>query len=196
MNDPSDGTRLRPAVFFDRDGVVNPPPPDRYVRRAEDFHLSDGIARAVRLCRERGYLTVLVTSQQGVGLGLMTEGDLDAVHARMQALLAEHGAAFDDIRVCPHVDGTCDCRKPSPKMVLDAARALGIDLPRSLLAGDSDRDIVMGRNAGVGTLVRILPAGNPAPAPEAAADFTVESPAALVAVLDRLTASAGGRGKG
>ena len=138
-----------PAVFFDRDGVVNVSPGAGYVLRAEDFHFSPGIVEALKRCRERGYKTILVTSQQGVGKGLMTQADLDAIHGRMQTELAQHNAAFDDIYACTHLAGTCDCRKPSPVMIQNAAREHDIDLARSWVIGDHDRDIQMGLNAGL-----------------------------------------------
>lgn len=147
---------MRPAVFFDRDGVVNVSPGDGYVLRTEDFHLSEGITEALQICRQRGYALVLVTSQQGVGKGLMSQADLDAIHAKMQGELAKSGAAFDLIKACTHLKGTCTCRKPSPEMIAVAARELGLDLEHSWLVGDHDRDILMAQNAGVPHTVRIL----------------------------------------
>ncbi|MFM7605215.1 MAG: histidinol phosphate phosphatase, partial [Prosthecobacter sp.] len=84
--------RLQPAVFFDRDGVVNVSPGEGYVLREEDFHLSPGIIEALIVCRKRGFLLILCTSQQGVGKGLMTQATLDAIHALMQDRLAAAGA--------------------------------------------------------------------------------------------------------
>jgi histidinol-phosphate phosphatase family protein len=138
-----------PAVFFDRDGVVNVSPGAGYVLRVEDFHLSPGIIDALRLCKERGYKTLLVTSQQGVGKGLMTQADLDAIHAAMQARLQEQGAAFDGIYACTDLAGTGNRRKPSPVMIHEGEHDHGIDLSRSWIVGDHDRDIQMGLNAGI-----------------------------------------------
>lgn len=139
----------QPAVFFDRDGVVNVSPGAGYVLRAGDFHFSPGIVDALRLCRELGYKTILVTSQQGVGKGLMTQADLDGIHEEMQTQLREFQAAFDGIYACTHLAGTCDCRKPSPVMIQNAAREHDIDLARSWVIGDHDRDIQMGLSAGL-----------------------------------------------
>jgi D-glycero-D-manno-heptose 1,7-bisphosphate phosphatase len=61
-----------------------------------------------------------VTSQQGVGKGLMTQDDLNDIHSRMQEELAKHAAAFDGVYACTHLIGTCTCRKPSPEMILRA----------------------------------------------------------------------------
>ncbi len=145
----------KPAIFFDRDGVVNVSPGPGYVLCVEDFHLNPGITEVLTWCKAQGFYTVLVTSQQGVGKGLMSQDDLDFIHSHLQTELARHGAAFDRIHSCTHVAGSCTCRKPSPQMILDAAAALPIDLPASALVGDHDRDIQMARNAGVGFTIRL-----------------------------------------
>lgn len=147
----------RPAVFFDRDGVVNESPGAGYVLRWEDFRFSDGIIAALRLCRERGYATILVTSQQGVGKRLMSQADLDDIHRRMQAHLKEHGAGFDGIYSCTCLssDPACTCRKPSAEMILRAATEHDLDVRQSLLVGDADRDIQMAIHAGVPITIRI-----------------------------------------
>jgi D,D-heptose 1,7-bisphosphate phosphatase len=147
----------RPAVIFDRDGVVNVSPGAGYVLRWEDFHFSAGIIDALRLCRDRGYVTILATSQQGVGKGLMSKQDLDTIHAKMQAELQKHDAQFDGIYACTclKTDPDCLCRKPSADMILRAADDHDLDLSRSLLVGDADRDIEMGMNAGVPVTIRI-----------------------------------------
>lgn len=147
----------RPAIFLDRDGVVNVSPGAGYVLRVADFHLNPGIVEVLSWCKAHGFYTILVTSQQGVGKGLMTQTDLDTIHSQLQAELASSGAAFDLIHSCTHLSGTCTCRKPSPQMILEAAAALPIDLPASALVGDHDRDILMARNAGVGFTVRLAP---------------------------------------
>ncbi len=146
---------LRPAVFFDRDGVVNVSPGAGYVLKVADFQLMPGIVEVLSWCKSQGLFTVLVTSQQGVGKGLMSQADLDAIHYHLQAALATRGAAFDRIHSCTHLAGSCNCRKPSPQMILDAAAHLHIDLPASALVGDHDRDIQMARKAGVGFAIRL-----------------------------------------
>ncbi len=177
----------RRAVFFDRDGVVNVSPGLGYVLRVEDFHLNPGIAEVLAWCKAEGFLTVLVTSQQGVGKGLMTQAELDAIHAAMQVGLQRRGAAFDGIQSCTHLAGTCTCRKPSPEMILRAAADLQIDLPSSALVGDHDRDIRMARNAGVGFAVR-LATDNPV---RETGNVLVHSVPALLTALQTWQASAG-----
>ena len=148
---------MRPAFFFDRDGVVNRSPGDGYVLRREDFHFNEGIIETLAFLKARGFALVLVTSQQGVGKGLMTRAALDEIHAFMQGELAGHGAAFDAIYACTCLadDSRCTCRKPSPEMILRAAQEHDLDLASSWLVGDHDRDIQMACNAGVPHAIRI-----------------------------------------
>jgi D-glycero-D-manno-heptose 1,7-bisphosphate phosphatase len=169
----------RPAVFFDRDGVVNVSPGAGYVLCAEDFHFNPGIIPALSLCRQRGYALVLVTSQQGVGKGHMTQADLDRIHQVMQQTLAEENAAFDLILACTHLKGTCQCRKPSPEMIWMAAEKLELDLTHSWLIGDHDRDILMAQNAELPHTVRVLSHH----APGVAATHTVHSVLDLLPLL-------------
>ena len=124
------------AVFFDRDGVVNLSPGAGYVTQWADFHLSPGIMDALRLCKERGYLTVLVTSQQGVGKGEMSQADLDEIHSQMQSALAMQNAAFDGIFACnlysAHgvASALDDLRKSG---VTVTARFVGFDTSKKLI---------------------------------------------------------------
>lgn len=171
----------QPAVFFDRDGVVNVSPGDGYVLRWSDFHFAPGIVEALRVCREAGYALVLATSQQGVGKGQMSQADLDDIHARMQACLALEGVAFDGLYACTCLasDPGCTCRKPSPEMLQRAAADLNLDLGRSWLVGDADRDLLMAHHAGVPQTVRI---GEEPPC-TAAATHRLPDTAGLAALL-------------
>jgi histidinol-phosphate phosphatase family protein len=148
----------RPAFFFDRDGVVNVSPGDGYVLRWEDFHFSEGIVEALAWLRKRGFALILVTNQQGVGKGLMTQATLDDIHARMQSGLEKHGAQFDAIYACTCLksDPACQCHKPSPEMALQAAREHHLDLAKSWLIGDHSRDIQMAVNAGIPNTIRVI----------------------------------------
>jgi histidinol-phosphate phosphatase family protein len=149
---------MRPAFFFDRDGVVNVSPGEGYVLRWEDFHFCEGVIEALAWLRRRGFVLVLVTNQQGVGKGFMTQASLDEIHARMQVELAKHGAQFDAVYACTCLksDPACLCHKPSPEMALRAAEEHDLDLAKSWLIGDHDRDIEMARNAGVPSTIRVL----------------------------------------
>ena len=109
----------------------------------------------------------------------MSQQTLDEIHASMQSVLTPASAAFDGIYSCTHLSGTCSCRKPSPEMILQAQREHGIDLARSWLVGDHDRDIQMAVNAGVPKTIRILSLHEPA----ITATHTLESTEELAALL-------------
>ncbi len=146
---------LKPGAFFDRDGIINLD--HGYVGDVSRFQLVEGAARALRLCREAGYLIFVVTNQAGVARGLFQEEDVQALHAHMRSQLAAEGAAIDDIRYCPHhPEGTreryrkdCAWRKPGAGMILDIARHWPVDLKRSFLVGDKESDMEAARAAGV-----------------------------------------------
>lgn len=147
--------RKRRCVFFDRDGVVNQSPGKGYVLRREDFHLNEGIAEAIRWLKDRDWLVILVTSQKGVGKGLMAPKDMEEIHRFMQRELAVSGSAFDGIYA---YTGEPDCQhkpKPDPQMILAAIESFHIDPCRSWMVGDADRDIAMGRAAGLTGTIRI-----------------------------------------
>jgi len=137
-----------PAFFFDRDGTVNVSPGPGYVLRWEDFHLMPGIREMLAAVHHRGWKAILITSQQGVGKGLMTSAALADIHARMQEALGPP-AAFDGIYACTGLDGEDPRRKPNPAMMLEAAREHDLDLAASWSIGDKERDLTMGRAAGV-----------------------------------------------
>lgn len=172
-----------PAIFFDRDGVINASPGEGYVLSWEAFYFNEGIMEATRLCKSLGYALVLVTSQQGVGKGLISQAGLDQIHQNMQEALGAKGAAFDCIEACTHLSGTCTCRKPSPEMIHRAAAALDLDLGRSWLIGDHDRDIQMAVNAGVPGTIRVLSHHQPGVAATHTVATTAELPALLKGVL-------------
>ena len=143
----------RPCIFFDRDGVVNVSPGPGYVERWEDFHLQTGFVEALRIARARGQAVVIVTNQRGVARGIMAVETVETIHRRLRETLREQYALdVDDILYCPHENGTCDCRKPQPGMLLTAAARHEIDMGASWMIGDSQRDVEAGRRAGCRTI--------------------------------------------
>ena len=144
------------GIFMDRDGLINvpPPPEERYVLHPDGFKLMPGIARAIALLNARQLPVAVVTNQKGVAIGRVTEVTLALIHARMRELLAAEGAAVQHVVVCPHQESdNCDCRKPLPGMILQAAKTLKVYPARSWMIGDQPRDLLAGRAAGCRTLL-------------------------------------------
>jgi histidinol-phosphate phosphatase family protein len=132
---------MRRCVFLDRDGVINVKArPGEYIRSAAEFRIIPSIVDWIRLFNALDLLVIVLTNQRGVARGLMSSADVDHIHQHMRELLAQRGARIDDVFVCPHEEGVCDCRKPRPGMVLAAARKWDIDIARSVFIGDSDVD--------------------------------------------------------
>ena len=141
---------LRGCVFLDRDGVINASPRrGEYVRTREEFRLLPRAARWIRRCNALGLLAIVVTNQRGVSRGMVAPDELERIHAHMRRELARLGARIDDVFCCPHEENTCECRKPRPGLVLQAARKWNIDLRRSVMVGDSPSDLQLARNCGM-----------------------------------------------
>ena len=148
---------LRPAVFLDRDGVLN----RTTVRNAvshppqllEEFELLPGVLEALTDLRTAGFVLVVVTNQPDLATGRIRPEVAEAIHQKLRALLP-----IDDIKVCGHVDeDDCSCRKPRPGMLLDAGKRWGLDLTYSLMVGDRWSDIEAGQAAGCLSLLVVTP---------------------------------------
>jgi D-glycero-D-manno-heptose 1,7-bisphosphate phosphatase len=138
------------CLFVDRDGVINRRVVGGYVRSWSEFSFVPGAVEAlVRLALWAPHV-VVVTNQQGVGKGVMSDADLDEVHARMLEVLAVAGATVDAVLVCPHLASAgCACRKPSPGLARAwLAEHRACDGALSVMLGDSDSDMVMARRLG------------------------------------------------
>lgn len=139
---------MRRAVFLDRDGVINravvrdgkPYPP----ATLDDFGLLPGVEQAILALRKAGFLIIVVTNQPDVATGLQRREVVEAMHVKLRT-----AGLCDDIKVCYHTEpDCCECRKPKPGMLLDAASEWNIDLARSFMVGDRWRDVEAGRAAG------------------------------------------------
>jgi len=145
----------RPAVFFDRDGVLNRD--IGYLHKPEDVEWLEGAKKAVRLCNDAGYFVFVVTNQAGVARGYYAEKDVHALHAWMNGELALEGAHIDAFEYCPHhpegAEGTyrrpCRRRKPEPGMLLDILSSWPVDKDKSFLIGNMQSDLDAASGAGL-----------------------------------------------
>lgn len=173
--------RTRPALFLDRDGVLNHD--DQHVGSVDRLRWIDGAAEAVRLANNLGWYVFVVTNQAGVAKGKYTEADVAILHAWMAARLREAGASIDDWRYCPyHPDAIVTAyrrahpwRKPAPGMLTDLMANWPVDVGRSLLIGDQLTDLSAAAAAGISAhqftggnlhdfiLPLVTAAGSPAP---------------------------------
>lgn len=147
------------AVFLDRDGTIILD--QAYLKEARQVHLLGGAGEALAKLQAHGFALVLVSNQSGIGRGLITQEESEQVHQALVARLAEHGVRLDAVFYCPHTpEAQCRCRKPSPEMLLWAARTLDLSLADSFMVGDKPCDMEAGKRAGCRTI--LLTAGPPA----------------------------------
>ncbi len=144
---------MQPAIFLDRDGVINENRAD-HVTSWDEFVPVHGALAGLRMLAESGLPVFVLTNQAIVGRGQLTAGALDALHARMCAWAARHGGAIRQVYYCPHdAADRCGCRKPAPGMFYQAARDHDIDLTRSYYVGDALTDVAAGQTAGCATIL-------------------------------------------
>jgi len=146
----------QPAVFLDRDGVINFDP--GYVYKIEEFQFIPGVFSACREFIRLGYQIIIITNQSGIARGLYTVEDFKRLTKWMLAQFKDHGVEITDIYYCPHHDVygkgqyklDCHCRKPKPGMIKQAENEHQINLQQSILIGDTPGDIKAGQAAGIG----------------------------------------------
>ncbi len=151
------------AIFLDRDGTIN-----RYVgflRNVNDFELLPGVAEAIKLINDSGYICIVITNQPVIARGEVTTEEMQIIHNKMETLLGKEGAYIDGLYYCPHhphrgYEGEipelkidCDCRKPKPGMLLCAATDYNINLRDSWMIGDGENDVKAGKAAGCKTIL-------------------------------------------
>lgn len=145
---------LRPAVFLDRDGTLNVDV--GYLHALDQLELFPWTGDALRLLKRAGFALVVVSNQSGIAQGLIAPGFVERAHAEMRRRLHASGVDLDALYYCPHHPRgsvpafavECRCRKPSPGMIEDAARDLGIDPARSWVIGDKWLDVQLGHRVG------------------------------------------------
>ena len=149
------------AIFLDRDGTINKYV--GYLRTPEQFELLEGVGEAIRKINLSGYLAIVVTNQPVIARGEVTVDDLQEIHNKMETMLGKEGAYLDGVYYCPHhpdkgfageveeLKIVCECRKPKAGLLLQAAKDFNIDLSQSWMIGDSENDVLSGKNAGCKT---------------------------------------------
>ncbi|MFC2030405.1 D-glycero-beta-D-manno-heptose 1,7-bisphosphate 7-phosphatase [Chloroflexota bacterium] len=139
---------MHPAVFLDRDGVINENRGD-YVRCWDEVRFLPGVFGALARLARAPFRIVLVTNQSPIGRGILTEQQVKGINRRLVAEIEAHGGRVDGVYYCPHdPDDGCECRKPNPGLLLQAARELRLDLTRSYLIGDAASDVEAALAAG------------------------------------------------
>ena len=152
---------MKKAVFLDRDGVINK---DKgYVYQVDDFEYIEGVFDACLELKNMGYLLVVVTNQSGIARGMYSEDDFHSLAEWMDWNFADKGVELDGIYYCPHhpehgigeFKQDCDCRKPKPGMLVDAAKFLKIDLANSIMVGDKADDMRAAKAAGINMAILV-----------------------------------------
>ncbi len=165
----------RPALLLDRDGTINDD--TGYVSDPERVELLPDAAIAIAKARSLGFAIIVISNQSGVGRGYFDESTVDRVNGSLVALLkgADPTALVDGFYCCPHSPATdgedsCDCRKPKPGMIINAAKEHDLDLARSWMVGDKPSDVAAGQRAGTRTVL-LAPPGTDSTATLVAADL-------------------------
>lgn len=147
----------RPAVFLDRDGVINRDSPD-YIKSWSEFEFLPGVLDALAKLSRRGYGIYVISNQSAVGRGLISQTMLEQIFSNMLRVIYSHGGRITDVFYCPHrPEEDCPCRKPMPGLVFEACRKYPVDLSKAVMVGDSAKDVACARNAGCRYAVRIAP---------------------------------------
>ena len=142
------------AAFLDRDGVINED--YGYVHKWKDFKFCDGAIEGLNLLKSLDYLLIIITNQSGIDRGFFSELEYQRLTEKYTKQLSKNGLNIDAIYHCPHHPNyselkfkDCNCRKPKPGMIFKAVKEFNINLTKSIIIGDSERDIEAGKNAGI-----------------------------------------------
>lgn len=172
---------MRPTIFLDRDGVIIENR-EAYVRTWDDVAFIPGALEALAQAAATPYAIVLVTNQAGIGKGVIPVEVSQGINDRIRQTVEQAGGRLDGIYVCPHTDqDDCECRKPRPGMLLQAARELDLDLSQSWMVGDALTDMEAGKAAGVRTLLVLTGRG-----PQFQAAYGAECVADVAAALAQI----------
>lgn len=141
---------MKKALFLDRDGVLNRERGD-YTYSIEDFEVLPDVAEALQVAREKGFLLIVISNQGGIAKGIFSQERVEILHKMLADELAKSDVFFDEIYYCPHHSDVakCICRKPDSVMLEKAIARFGVDVTKSIMIGDSQRDIQAAEKAGV-----------------------------------------------
>jgi len=149
------------AVFLDRDKtILMPKGREKYIYRAEDFHIPHIFIEALRQLIDQEYLLFVITNQGRIAKGYLTKKDVEELHNSLDSILKDNGVHISEYEYCPHnprgslypYNITCECRKPKTGMIDSIRRAYDIETPSSWMIGDSYKDILAGNKAGLRTI--------------------------------------------
>ncbi len=158
---------MKQAIFLDRDGVINELIyyPDQGTVDSpfatEQFRLLPGVAQAINKLHEMGFNVIVVSNQPGIAKGYLSEETFEKIRKKMKEELSKKGAFLDGEYYCFHhpeaklerLKANCECRKPKPGLLFQAAKEMGIDLPQSWMVGDGLTDVKAGKSAGCRTIL-------------------------------------------
>ena len=157
------GPAKGPAIFIDRDGVINCRRPGDYVLDWSQFVFTPGIRGALKQLSSLGLPMIIISNQAAVGKGLLDQAGLEEITAKMNEALLTDGTSLAAAYYCPHrVEDDCPCRKPKPALLQTAADDFNIDLSRSIFIGDSETDVQAARAVGCGPVL-LDPGGDACP---------------------------------
>lgn len=170
---------MKPAIFLDRDGTINID--YNYVHKIDDFHFIDGVIDAMLELKRMGFLLVITTNQSGIARNIFSQEQFDILTEWMDWSLMDRGVELDGVYYCPHdpLYTQCQCRKPSPGMILTAQQDLNIDIANSYMVGDRVSDLLSGKAAGVKKTVLVRTGDDITQEAEQQADWVLDSLADL-----------------
>jgi D-glycero-D-manno-heptose 1,7-bisphosphate phosphatase len=147
----------KPTIFLDRDGTVNEL--NGYITSYDQVKILDGVPEAIRIFNELKYLVIIITNQPVIEMGLVTIKNLEKIHIKIKSEIKKKGGHIDAFFYCPHMEvnkanaskktDSCSCRKPQTGLVRNAMAIYEIDLPNSIMIGDSWRDVELAKNLGI-----------------------------------------------
>jgi len=166
---------MNKAVFLDRDGVINIE--KNYVHTREEFEFIDGVFDACKQLQQDGYLLIVITNQAGIARGYYTEEQFTELTEWMLEQFESNGIEILGVYYCPHhpdFSGECDCRKPKPGMILQAAKDHNIALEESIFIGDKLSDMMAADAAKISCKILVM-TGHPIPEnTQGLADLVIE----------------------